>query len=142
MVEAKSPQTRIVHFRLSPDGRWLAYTSTESGREEVYVTHFPGGSGRWQVSQSGGTAPTWRGDSNEIYFIGVDGFFHAVTLNPKSGEFETGPVQSLFPVPFVAPVGNPYDPDPDGQRFAFSSYPQTAPTPLILVTNWTADLKK
>ena len=142
VVEAKSPQIRIVHYRLSPDGRWLAYTSTESGREEVYVTHFPSGSGRWQVSQTGGTAPTWRGDSNEIYYIGVDGFFHSVTVNRKSGEFETDQVQTLFPVPFVAPIGNPYDPSPDGQRFAFSTYPQTAPTPLVLVTNWTTDLKK
>ena len=142
IVQAKSPQTRIVQFRLSPDGRWLAFSSTESGREEVYVTHFPSGSGRWQVSQTGGTFPTWRGDSNEIYFIGVDGFFHSVSVNPKSEEFDLGQVQTLFPVNFVAPIGNPYDPTPDGQRFAFSTYPETTPTPLVLVTNWTSDLKK
>src|SRR5262249_60688980 len=95
LVKPSDLQSRIVQFRLSPDGRWLAYSSTESGREEVYVTHFPSGSGRWQVSQTGGTFPTWRGDSNEIYFIGVDGFFHSVSVNPKSEEFDLGQVQTL-----------------------------------------------
>jgi len=73
IVQTQSPQARIVNFRLSPDGRWLAYSCTESGREEVYVTHFPSGQGRWQVSQTGGTFPAWRGDSKEIWFVGIDG---------------------------------------------------------------------
>ena len=58
IVQPPSPITRIVQYRLSPNGRWLTYSSTESGREEVYVTHFPSGAGPWQVSQTGGTFPT------------------------------------------------------------------------------------
>ncbi len=142
IVQPQSPQTRIVQFRLSPDGRWLAYSSTESGREEVYVTHFPTGAGRWQVSQNGGTFPAWRGDSKEIYFVGNDGILHAATVNAKSEEFELEPVRALFQVNYIAPVGSPYDAAPDGQRFVFATYPESVPTPLVLVTNWTADLKK
>jgi Periplasmic component of the Tol biopolymer transport system len=142
VVQAQSPQGRIVQYRLSPDGRWLAYSSTDSGREEVYVTHFPSGSGRWQVSQSGGTFPDWRGDSREIYFVGMDGAVHAASVNPKSDEFELDSVRTLFQVPFTAPVGNAYDVAADGQHFVWVTYPENISTPLVMVTNWTADLRK
>jgi serine/threonine-protein kinase len=143
IVQPQSPQARIIQYQLSPDGRWLAYTSTESGREEVYVTHFPSGAGRWQVSQAGGTFPAWRADSKEIYFIGLDNLaFHAATVNARSAEFELDSVRTLFPVVYTSPVGNPYDVTPDGQRFVFTTFPESASTPLVMVTNWTADLKK
>jgi len=86
LLQAPSPQARIVQYRLSPDNRWLAYSSTESGREEVYVTHFPSGQGKWQVSQNGGTFPSWRGDSKEIWFAGTDSSIHAATVNPTKPE--------------------------------------------------------
>jgi serine/threonine protein kinase/Tol biopolymer transport system component len=143
LVKPSGPQARIVQYRLSPDGRWLAYTSTESGREEVYVTHFPSGEGRWQVSQTAGTFPTWRGDSKEIYFVGLsDANFRAAPVNPKSEEFQVGQAQPLFTVNFTAPLGVPYDPAPDGQRFIFATYPETVSNPLVVVTNWTGELKK
>lgn len=143
LVKPSDLQSRIVQFRLSPDGRWLAYTSTESGREEVYVTHFPSGEGRWQVSQTAATYPTWRADGKEIYYVGLsDATFRAASVSPKSEEFEVGPSQALFPIAFTAPLGVPYDPAPDGQRFIFSTYPEAVPTPLVVVTNWMADLKK
>ena len=142
IVQSPSPQARVIQFRLSPDGRWLAYSSTESGREEVYVTHFPSGAGKWQVSQTGGTFPVWREDSKEIYFIGTDGSIHAAGVNAKSEEFELDLVRTLFQVSYIGPLGNPYDVSPDGQRFVFTTLPESAPTPLVLVTNWTADLKK
>ena len=142
IVQPPSPQTRIVQFRLSPDGRWLAYSSTESGREEVYVTHFPSGQGRWQVSQNGGTFPAWRGDSHEIWYVGTDNSLKAATLNTKGEEFELDAMRTLFQVTYIVPVGNPYDVSPDGQRIILGTYPESAPTPLVLVTNWTAELKK
>ena len=143
LVQAESPQSRIIQYRLSPDGRWLAYTSTQSGREEVYVTHFPSGAGRWQISQGGGTFPSWRGDSQEIFFVSIsDGNLQSATVNPKSVEFEFNPVHALFAVSYVSPTGTPYDPMPDGQHFVFAKYPEGASTPLVLVNNWTADLKK
>ncbi len=142
IVLAPSQQARIVQHRLSPDGRWLAYSSTESGREEVYVTHFPSGQGRWQVSQNGGTFPAWRGDSNEIWYVGMDGSMHTATVNAKSAEFELEPVKTLFQIGYMTPLGNPYEVAPDGQRVIFSTFPESIPTPLVLVTNWTGDLKK
>jgi Tol biopolymer transport system component len=142
IVLPPSPQARIVQYRLSPDGRWLAYSSTESGREEVYVTHFPSGQGRWQVSQNGGTFPAWRADGKEIWYTGTDVILHAATVNPRSEEFEMEPVRSLFQVNYITPVGFPYDLTPDGQRVLLSTFPESVPTPLVLVTNWTTDLKK
>jgi serine/threonine protein kinase/Tol biopolymer transport system component len=142
IVQPQTPQARIIQSNLSPDGRWLAYSSTESGREEIYVTHFPGGAGKWQVSQTGGTFPNWRADSKEIYYFGFDGYLHAAAVNAKSEEFELDPVRALFQVLYIAPVGNPYDVSPDGQHFVFAAYPESVSTPLVLVTNWTGDLKK
>ena len=142
VVQPQSPQARIVQYRLSPDGRWLAYSSNESGREEVYVTHFPSGQGRWQVSQQGGTFPTWRGDSKEIWFFGVDSFLHAAALNAKSEEFELDPGRTLFQVSYTPPVGYPYDLSPDGKRLIVTTFPESVSTPMVLVTNWTAELKK
>jgi eukaryotic-like serine/threonine-protein kinase len=142
VVRPQSPQAKIVTYRLSPDARWLAYSSTDSGREEIYVTHFPSGAGRWQVSQIGGSWPAWRRDSKEIYFLGLDGIFHAASVNPKSEEFELEQVQALFPLTSVAAVGTPYDAAADGQHFVLEASPESVSTPLVLVTNWTADLKK
>jgi eukaryotic-like serine/threonine-protein kinase len=142
LVTPQTSQARIVEYRLSPDGRWLAYSSNESGREEIYVTHFPSGAGRWQVSQTGGTFPAWRGDGKEIYYIGIDGMLHAASVNAKSDEFELNQVSALFQYTFSAPLGDPYEPTPDGQRFAFNALPEGAPTPLVLVANWPGDLKK
>ncbi|MGZ4731865.1 MAG: hypothetical protein ACXVZH_06950, partial [Terriglobales bacterium] len=110
--------------------------------EEVYVTHFPSGQGKWQVSQNEGTFPVWRGDSKEIFFAGADGSIHAANVNAKSGEFELDPARTLFQISYLGPLGNPYDISPDGQRLIFNTYPESIPIPLVLVTNWTADAKK
>ena len=142
LAKAQSPLGRIIQYRLSPDGRWLCYTSTDSGREEVYVTHFPSGEGRWQISQTGGTFPAWRGDSKEIYFVGLDGAIHGALVNPQKDEFELEQVRPLFRVNYTAPVGNAFDNAPDGQHFVVTELPQGVPTPLVLVTNWLFDLKK
>jgi len=142
IVQPQTPQARIIQARLSPDGRWLAYSSTESGREEVYVTHFPSGAGKWQVSQTGGTFPSWRRDSKEIFFFGFDAFLHSAMVNTKSDEFELGPVLGMFQVGYIAAVGNAYDASPDGQHFIFATNPESVSTPLVLVTNWSAELKK
>jgi Tol biopolymer transport system component len=142
ILQPQSSQARIVQYRLSPDGRWLAYSSTESGREEVYVTHFPSAAGRWQISQNGGTFPVWRGDSREILFLGLDGIFQAASVGTRSGEFELDQVSPLFQMNYTSPLGTPYDVTPDGKRFVFATYPESVSTPLVLVTNWTADLRK
>ena len=106
------------------------------------MTHFPNGQGKWQVSQNGGTFPSWRGDSKEIWFAGTDRSIHAATVNLKSAEFEMELPRVLFQVSYLGSLGNTYGVAPDGQRLIFNAYPENIPTPLVFVTNWTAGFKK
>ncbi len=142
VVPAPAPPARLVQYRVSPDGKWLAYSSTESGREEVYVTHFPTGQGRWQVSQDGGTYPAWSNGGKEIWFIGRDLVIRTANVNANNPEFEMGPISPLFQITYTSPVGTPYDVSPDGTKLIFSTFPESVPTPMVLVTNWTAEVKK
>ena len=145
VAQPQNSQANIVHMRISPDGRWLAYSSTDSGRNEVYVTRFPGGSGRWQISQNGGGFPVWRSDSTEIYFLGTATApvqLEAAQVNTKGEEFQVESIHPLFPGPSVAAGGQLFDATADGKRFLLSVAPSVGSPPLTLVLNWTADLKK
>lgn len=140
------PETFVSNSaRFSPDGRWLAYTSNESGRFEVYVMPFGGGTGKWQVSVQGGLQPVWRHDGKELFYWSADNMLMAapVALNPNG--VQVGSAQPLFR--FNNPVGivgivSPYDVTADGQRFLLITTPQQTPKPITLVTNWTAELKR
>lgn len=131
--------------RFSPDGHWVAYTSTESGRPEIYVIPFGGGAGKWQISSSGGTQPLWRRDGKELFYWSADNTVVSVPMTLKPGGIEVGAMHPLFR--FSNPVGNvgilsPYDVSADGQRFVLIVTPQQATTPITLVTNWTEELKQ
>jgi eukaryotic-like serine/threonine-protein kinase len=79
--------------QISPDGKWVAYASTESGDWEIYATTFPRGVGKWQVSRGGGTEPRWRGDGKELYYIGQSGMLMAATVStgkPSIGRLGKG----------------------------------------------------
>src|SRR5262249_44263176 len=103
---------------LSPDGRWLAYTSDESGRIEVYVQSFPGGGGKRQVSSGGGNHPRWRRDGRELFYYAGGGKLMAAPV--KSGEsLEVGAAGSLFE--FRAGAGQPYAVAAGGPRFAVNA---------------------
>ena len=82
--------------RFSPDGRWLAYSSDESGRAEVYVTPFPHGGSKWQVSLAGGSNPRWRRDGRELYYMAADSKLMAAEVDPRQSVFQIGAVRSLF----------------------------------------------
>jgi Tol biopolymer transport system component len=144
VAQPQNSQANIVHLGLSPDGRWLAYSSTDSGRLEVYVTRFPGGSGRWQVSQNGGAFPVWRADSREIYFFSPAPPVQllAAEVSTKGEEFQVENVRTLFPGSSVASAGQLFDVTPDGKRFLLSLPPNVGSPPLTLVLNWTAELRK
>jgi len=137
IVKPQSSQARIVFHRLSPDGRWLAYTSTDSGREEIYVTQFPSGSGRWQVSRDGGTFPQWRKDGKELYYLGLDTQLYAVDTKSEGNEFVGQNIRPLFPIKNAYPNGAPYLPDRDGERFIVAVPPEGSTAPMNLVLNWT-----
>jgi Tol biopolymer transport system component len=126
----------------SPDGRWIAYTSDESGRDEVYVTPFPGPGRKWQVSTSGGILPRWSGTGKEVFFDGPGERIMTAVVNARGDTFQVGPTQPLFEIRPQRP-GNVFDVMPDGQRFLVNTAAQVqSAAPLTLVVNWPADLKK
>ncbi|MBY0505307.1 MAG: protein kinase [Bryobacteraceae bacterium] len=124
----------------SPDGRWVAYHSEESGRREVYIRAFPGGGNKVRVSAAGGNFPAWRADGKELYWrsLNNDLVAAAITLNDASAN--CGPVQKLAGAIFL---GSP-QPAPDGQRFLdiVPEAGQQEATPLVVMLNWIARLKK
>ena len=126
------------HF--SPNGRWLAYQSDESGRSEIYVTPFPSPSGKRQISTSGGRWPKWRG--KEVFYLTLDNKLMVSEVNVNGETVEIGSARSLFEIRPGGP-GNVYDVSADGQRFLVNmAVEQQITAPLTLVLNWTADLKK
>ncbi len=128
------------HF--SPDGKWVAYVSNEAGANQVYVAAFPGPGGKWQISAGGGTRPTWRRDGKEIIYLSADDKLMAAEVNTKGSNFEVGAVKQLFQAKAQRP-GTIYDATRDAQRFLVNtSSAQKSTTPVTLVVNWTADLKK
>jgi Tol biopolymer transport system component len=133
---------REVEAVFSPDGRWIAYTSDESGRSEVYVTPFPGPGRKWQVSASGGTLPCWSGTGREIFFDGPGERIMAAVVSAHDATFQVGTTQPLFEIRPQRP-GNIFDVTPDGQRFLVNTATQAQTSaPMTLVVNWPAELKK
>ncbi|HEY3171970.1 MAG TPA: protein kinase, partial [Thermoanaerobaculia bacterium] len=127
--------------QVSPDGRWIAYASDESGRFEIYVTQFPQKRGRWQISTGGGSQPCWRGDGRELFYLGPEQALMSVAVRPGDA-FEASVPVPLFTANFppVVPAywGN-YAATNDGQRFLISELlPEATTTPINVVLNWTA----
>jgi Tol biopolymer transport system component len=142
VVEHVFTQAFEVHGRVSPNGDYLAYVSFESGRWEVYVTTYPGGGGRWQVSVNGGTEPFWRGDGKEMFFVSLDRKLMAVDVD-MGPPIEFGIPHKLFdaPMPRNFNTRNRYFPTDDGQRFLMLTLldrGRVPPTTVIL--NWAAEL--
>jgi Tol biopolymer transport system component len=131
--------------RFSPDGRWLAYISNESGHFEIYVQPYPGPGGKWQISTEGGTEPVWNPNGRELFYRSGDKMM-AVDIVTQAG-FAAGKPRILFEGKYEpSPLTNPnYDVSPDGQRFLMlrpSETEQTAPTQINVVLNWFEELKQ
>jgi Tol biopolymer transport system component len=132
----------------SPDGRWIAYQSDESGQYEVYVQSFPVPGARIQVSTNGGSQPRWRGDGHELFFMGLDSRLMAapIAIDGK-GQLQAGLPVGLFiartaggPVPI--PQKQQYVVSADGQRFLLNSLTDEATTsPITLILNWAPPTK-
>jgi len=128
--------------QFSPDGRFVAYTSNESGGAEVYVRPFPAGTDRWQVSSKGGGEPRWRADGRELFYMAADGKLMAVEVR-TSPSFTAGNSSALFPTGlrpvdfwYYGGVGV-YAPARDGQRFLVDTIEAArAPTPINVLLNW------
>jgi hypothetical protein len=134
------------HAQFSPDGKWVAYASDESGTSETYVQSFPIGNGKWQVSNGGGDQPQWRADGKELYYLSPDGSMMAVTVE-SGASLSFGRPALLFvahlPLGGIGDDKNQYVPSRDGQRFLMNSLPDDAKQQSIfLVINWAGELKK
>jgi Tol biopolymer transport system component len=137
----------------SPDGRWVAYYSNETGRYEIYVRPFSTDSPResssdgpkWLISTAGGVEPRWRADGRELFYVALDGKLMAVNVTTGL-VFQAGVPEVLFQTPVVRPefgVIGTAEPASDGKRFLFEVPPdRTAQPPFIVVQNWEAGLKK
>jgi dipeptidyl aminopeptidase/acylaminoacyl peptidase len=130
--------------RFSPDGRWLAYTSSESGRSEIYVQPYPGPGGKWQISTDGGTEPVWNSNGRELFFRQRNQMM-AVDISTQPA-FSAGKPQMLFDGPYMlsaATLPN-YDVSRDGQRFLMvkESQQDQPPTQINVVLNWFEELKR
>jgi len=132
---------------LSPDGKWLAWQSDESGNIEVYVEAFDGIAAgarrRWQVSAGGGGLPRWRGDGKELFYVTYTGRMMAVAVHPAADQFAFDAPQTLFQTRPFPKTWNLYDVSPDGQRFVMNLSIEVTNSPAITVlTNWTEKLKR
>jgi Tol biopolymer transport system component len=133
---------------ISPDGKWLAYQASNTGRTEVYIQAFEGLSSgtkrRWQVSKAGGGLPRWASNGNELFFITQDGRLHVSQIRATADGVEPGNPQMLFQTRGVPKAPwNLYDVTPDGQRFLFNMPLEwTSANPITVVTNWTEKLKE
>jgi dipeptidyl aminopeptidase/acylaminoacyl peptidase len=105
----------------SPNGRWVAYSSTESGQAEVYVTPFPKSGAKWLVSRAGGFQARWRRDGKELFFMAPDSRLMAAEVNSDGRDFEVSGVKPLFDVHFPYAPYHAFDVASDGQRFLVNS---------------------
>jgi Tol biopolymer transport system component len=128
--------------RFSPDGRWVAYQSNESGRWEIYVRPFPAPGGVWPISTSGGISPRWAPSGKELYYIAPDGTLMAVAITVTGATLDAGAPKALFQVRILGGGSNfvgrrqQYDVARDGRFLINVITDETSPSPITLVLNW------
>lgn len=133
---------------LSPDGRWLAFQTDETGRNQVYVQPFDGitrgTKRRYDISaEAGGGLPRWRADGQELFYMTNSGRMMSVNVHPEGDEFKSDPPQPLFQTRPIPNTWNLYDAAPDGQRFLLNlplEWPSASP--ITVMTNWTEKVKE
>ena len=136
--------------KFSPDGRWVVYTSNETGAKEVYVAPFPNSSGgKWPVSNGGGSQPRWRRDGKELFYFAPDSTLMAVDVTAAGSDFKLGVPKPLFRATVLGGTGGGsgsswrWDISPDGQRFLINTAVEEATSsPVTVVLNWQTALKQ
>jgi hypothetical protein len=139
--------------QFSPDGRWMAYVSNETGSDEIYIRPFPGPGGKWQVSTIGGTDPRWRRDGQELFYVAPDGKLMAVPIQVTADThiLSPGTPVALFPTRFATGanialgslLSRPqYAVAADGRFLMNVTAEDTTPSPITLVLNWAATVLK
>ena len=145
-VVANTPAEEVL-AQVSPDGRWVAFQTNESGRFEVVVQSFPDAGGKWQVSTDGGVAPRWRTDGKELYFLAPDAKMMAVPVTAAGTSFSAGTPVALFPTRIVdggtlARSRPQYAVARDGLFLINQPVADTTAAPITLILNWNPDAKK
>jgi Tol biopolymer transport system component len=136
----------VRNAQFSPDGRWIVYASNETGSMEIYVSPFPSGNGKWQVSSAGGQEPRWRQDGKELFYVSVDGKLMAVAVSTDAS-FKAGSPVALFQTHRRQPVSSQdvfsYDVSSDGQRFLIiTKMDEANAAPLSVLLNWALEMEK
>jgi Tol biopolymer transport system component len=132
------------HAQFSPDGRWIAYASDETGRFEVYVQAAPAAGSKRQISTQGGSRPRWRRDGKELYYLSPEGKLMVVPVTLAAGTLRVGAAERLFDLP-LAPGNNRaflYAPAANGQKFLASGLPEGSMQPVTVWMNWMAGIVK
>jgi Tol biopolymer transport system component len=127
--------------QFSPDGRWVAYQSDESGRDEIYVQPFPGPGTRTRISPGGGVQARWRVDGRQLFYLTLEGELVAVPIALDAGSTtpRIGDVERLFRAPVGSPLGvslHKYVVSRDGQRFLLDTVVEEPASPIAMVLNW------
>jgi len=128
---------------ISPNGKWMAYQSNETGRPEIYITSFPAAGAKWQVSSDGGITPKWRHDGKELFFLDPLDNIVAVDVNTSGNAVNLGAPHTLFKAVGIQRDFGPYDVTADGKKFLINSGNlKERSEPLTLVQNWPSELRK
>jgi eukaryotic-like serine/threonine-protein kinase len=136
----------VQNAQFSPDGRWMAYASNETGSMEIYVSPFPSANGKWQVSSAGGQEPRWRQDGKELFYVSPDGKMMAVAVKTGASFKAESPV-ALFQTQRRQPVSSfavfSYDVSGDGRRFlVITKVDEANAAPLSIHLNWASEMEK
>lgn len=140
-------ETTLASVRFAPNGHYIAYSSNESGRREVYVRSFPDATGKWEISTSGGGEPMWRANGKELFYV-TDAKLMSVDVNIGTKGFQSGVPKVLFEHPRLlrfptnTTLRNRYVVTKDGQRFLFVVQPEPLAEGFNVVTNWMPQLRK
>ncbi len=136
------PEAYLMGGWFSPDGKWVAYTSRESGRAEVYVTNFPQPKGKWQISNAGGHQPRWSSDGKALFYMGIDRTLMKVPITLHGDTIDIGAAQSYLNTKAITlRFGGAYDLARDGRVLVNSSVGEDTRT-ITMVVNWSSPLKK
>jgi Tol biopolymer transport system component len=132
--------------QFSPDGRWVVYSTNETGNWEVYVSPFPSADSKWQVSQAGGEQPRWRRDGKELFYLSPEGKMMAVAVK-IGNNFEAGPPVTLFQTHMRQPISYQdmffYDATANGQRLLINTKVDEAnAAPLSITLNWASEMER
>jgi Tol biopolymer transport system component len=128
--------------QVSADGRWVAYETDESGQVQVYVAAFPSFNQKRQVSNGGGCQPHWRKDSKELFYLSLDGKMMSVAVQSNTS-IETSAPKEMFRTSMQSDSSiAQYAVSGDGKRFLFGEPVETGNSPITVVLNWDAGLKR